>query len=259
MFKLFPHLPLIGLCLSASIANAAPIPPIKHEVIQFYNSPGHTAAVAKGGTKVPACGANDVCGASLKFDTKIGGVLTVTAKSPGTKAYVIEDLAPKNGGLGVVGLPKNSLDNIGKGESLSLKFDKVVELNAITFFDSQHLADFYESKNVHAQFHLDMFKNGVKTSGNYNLTNHFDPKTSFVGDTFVFTGLANDFKTSKLTEHFSFYVGGLDISAFVPPKPPTPPTPTTPPGPVDHNVPEPGTISLFALALLAFGAARRRS
>ena len=267
MSKILVSLLPIGLCLTASIAHASPIPTHKHEVIQFYNSSGHTAAVAKGATKVPSCTASDVCGTSLKFDTTIGGKLTVTAKSPGTTGYVIEDLSPKNGGLGVIGFAKNSFDNIGKGEALILKFDKVVELKEITFFDSQHLADFYHTKTANAQFRLDVFNNGAKTTGIYSLENHFRAETPFVGNEFIFTGLLNDVTLNNLTKHFSYYVGGLDISTHLPPvpptpptppKPPTPPTPPSPPSPPNNQVPEPGTLYLLASALLALAVVRRR-
>ena len=259
MIKILARLTLTGLCLSASIANALPIPTSKNEVIQFYNSPGHTAAVAHGATNVATCTPRDVCGTSLKFDTTIGGKLTVSAKSPDTTGYVIQDLSPKNGGLGVIGLAKNSFDNIGKGESLILKFDKVVELKNITFFDSLHHTNFYGSKTVDAQFRLDVFNNGVKTTGTYDLENHFLARTPFIGSQFVFTGLANDSTVNNVIRQFSYYVGGLSIASYMPPLPPKPPVvPPKPPTPPNHQVPEPGTLWLFASALLAFGAVRRR-
>ena len=248
----------ILLCLNPLAYGAT------HESIQFYTSPGHAAATARGATSIASCSANDTCGLALKFDTRTVGTITATAASLRGVAAVIEDKAPAYGGLGVVGTKSVSLDNIGRGERLTLKFDRIVDLQAVTFFDSQHLTDFYKSNTGNASFRLDVVDNGVLSTGIYDLTNHFNPGTAFVGSEFTFIGLKNDLTVGNSVEHFSFYVGGFDVathSTFVPPKPPivVPPKPpiVVPPKP-PADIPEPESVALFAGAMLAMAAVRRR-
>ena len=234
------------------------------ESIQFYSSPGHPAATARGATSIASCTASDTCGLALKFDTRTVGTITATARSLQGVAAVIEDKSPQYGGLGVIGTTSASGDNIGRGERLTLKFDRIVDLQALTFFDSQHLTDFYKSNTGNASFRLDVVNNGALTTGVYDLTNHFNPGTAFVGNEFTFIGLKNDLTVGNSVEHFSFYVGGFDVATHVtvvPPKPPVvvPPKPpvVVPPKP-PTDVPEPESIALFAGAMLAMAAVRRR-
>lgn len=136
---------------------------------------------------------------------------------------VIQDMAPKNGGLGVFTPTLGGGDNIDAGERLTLNFAQATRIGNLTFYNDSHGTTF--SSNATWQMIL-----GDGAIGTYALNSLFDPKMSFLSDSFTFVGL----KGSD-----SFYVGAMTAQ-----------TATT--------VPEPGTWALLLGALTMMGFARRQ-
>jgi hypothetical protein len=238
-----------GLALTPSLASAT-------TYLKFYEGgTGYTSAFGGAGTiydatkglttlcptSAPGCGAADVLGQPLTFNTgAVGGTLTTSATVglPGaTGRQVWDDLVPNYGGLGVnsIGAVGNS-DNIEGAEVLKLSFANTVTLTGIgTLFDPGHAgfgSNFATAASVTAaastiDFQLSL--DGINWTDISFLTANTNG-LSFTGNNFYVrqdvTGAADP----------SFYVGALAITA----------------------VPEPASWAMFLVGFGGIGFMMRR-
>lgn len=224
----------------ASFAAAA-------EYVMFTGSsvvslPGGTQAGTP--TSTDGCLVGD-CYAGLKYNTSVGGLLTVTAKDIGlidSPAYVYQSTS--SAGLGVVTGAKVfghftptdvNMALSGPTEKLVLTFSKPVQLNAAFFFP--------DDRSSHALTHeLDSFdKFTLSVNGGSTVDYSFGTAggqpvtfaTPLIGTTFTF-GYSSKFIGLSGEDYF---LAGLNISA---------------------PVPEPTTYALIGLGLAGAGFMARR-
>jgi hypothetical protein len=152
------------LALASGAAFAAPT----IEYLYFYDTPWSEPANPISMGSADVCGNDDVCATSLSFHTQSAGMLTVTGSTALGGSLVVQDQASDYGGLGVAGSRvdwkwKTSTptyrrteankgnaaygsfvttllgdDEIDKGETLTLSFEKTVHIAGMHFFSGAH-------------------------------------------------------------------------------------------------------------------------
>ena len=208
-------------------------PAVTYEQVRFYSPTTATFPTYKDtdlSTTDYCSGSGSDCGASLVFNTSLGGDLTATAAVGSGAGWVYQDLSPGYGGLGVVGFsgfdrrgkPKLSGDEeIDRYEVLTLSFAQQVSIVGFHFFEGDHSGTDWGDKAW-----LEVDGNGwqrLNLAPNY-VTN--DPTKWLTGTTFSFK-----------RDNQDFYLGAVKIA--------------TP-------VPEPHAVLLGVAALGVLGAAGRR-
>ena len=148
-------------------------------------------------------------------------------------AYLDSYSGGKPGGLGVcqdidanLQCVPSSDDNVTQGESLTLLFDQEVFIDQIVFRNGDHGTSFA------GVFDLDI-DSGAAGSGEYALTNIFNPADTLKGTEFVFSNF-----NCKTCNPYQFYIETLEVS----------------------EVPIPAAVWLFGSGLIGLvGVARRRT